>query len=393
MSCRHDLAINTCKRCYPKTGTIEPGPEEDYEPNLEGPGAITIEEYTALKKTESCQNPNPIFELEHITRAINYLGIKAILFGNAAAFLHGAPVRPNDLDFIVPEINQDKINDLVSVLKAQGGQRISYKNDDEYEIASVWRIWIGSRKIQIDFTDKVSGDMSFSEIESRGTAIEFSSKNMLVASLKDVIDIKRAAGRPKDLEVLPALEATLASAKPESALARNPIYIGKSDIGDVIKKIGYVRPPETCMIVVHENGQIMIATEGMTSPMLARVFAQKCRESGMEEEPLLEKHVEDREIKTMSKIAFLATRPEPKKGHYLIARNIGEADDIGIKSEIEWWIGMNPHDALMACQSIRIEGHIPIVYQEVDGKWIGPDDLPRHEYEKSCLGRMSKREK
>lgn len=40
MSCRHDLALGTCKRCYPKTGTIEPGPEEDYEPNLEGPGAI-----------------------------------------------------------------------------------------------------------------------------------------------------------------------------------------------------------------------------------------------------------------------------------------------------------------------------------------------------------------
>ena len=41
MSCRHDLALGTCKRCYPKSGTIDPGPEEDYGPNLDGPGAVT----------------------------------------------------------------------------------------------------------------------------------------------------------------------------------------------------------------------------------------------------------------------------------------------------------------------------------------------------------------
>lgn len=45
MSCRHDLANNTCSRCYPKTGTVDPGLEEDYEPNMEGPGAISREEY------------------------------------------------------------------------------------------------------------------------------------------------------------------------------------------------------------------------------------------------------------------------------------------------------------------------------------------------------------
>ena len=47
MSCRHDLAIGTCTRCYPSNplgrqdkDRIDPGPEDDYEPNLEGPGAV-----------------------------------------------------------------------------------------------------------------------------------------------------------------------------------------------------------------------------------------------------------------------------------------------------------------------------------------------------------------
>lgn len=47
MSCRHDLANGTCTRCYPSnpygrtdSDRIDPGPEEDYSSNLEGPDAV-----------------------------------------------------------------------------------------------------------------------------------------------------------------------------------------------------------------------------------------------------------------------------------------------------------------------------------------------------------------
>lgn len=47
MSCRHDLANGTCLRCYPESGNLDPGPEDEYESNLEGPGAVTLEEHLA----------------------------------------------------------------------------------------------------------------------------------------------------------------------------------------------------------------------------------------------------------------------------------------------------------------------------------------------------------
>jgi hypothetical protein len=55
MSCRHDLALGTCTKCYPATGKIDPGPEEEYEENLEGPGAVTAEEHRlhSTEKTDS----------------------------------------------------------------------------------------------------------------------------------------------------------------------------------------------------------------------------------------------------------------------------------------------------------------------------------------------------
>ncbi len=49
MSCRHDLANGTCIRCYPSNpygridrDRVDPGPEENYAPNLEGPGAQEV---------------------------------------------------------------------------------------------------------------------------------------------------------------------------------------------------------------------------------------------------------------------------------------------------------------------------------------------------------------
>lgn len=37
MSCRHDLALGTCKPCYPDSGTIEP---TYFGPSLDGPEAV-----------------------------------------------------------------------------------------------------------------------------------------------------------------------------------------------------------------------------------------------------------------------------------------------------------------------------------------------------------------
>lgn len=58
MSCRHDLANGTCIRCYPSNShgredkdRVDPGPEENYEPNLEGPGAVQKLATTGIART------------------------------------------------------------------------------------------------------------------------------------------------------------------------------------------------------------------------------------------------------------------------------------------------------------------------------------------------------
>lgn len=58
MSCRHSLALGTCRKCYPATGTLDPTGTED---SLDGPGAVP--------RTEGdMSEPKPYFDDAGIPR-------------------------------------------------------------------------------------------------------------------------------------------------------------------------------------------------------------------------------------------------------------------------------------------------------------------------------------
>ncbi|MCI0410880.1 MAG: hypothetical protein L0191_20350, partial [Acidobacteria bacterium] len=61
----------------------------------------------------------------------------------------------------------------------------------------------------IDLLGEVSGVGQFSEILAGSTEMELFGIKCRVATLKTLVASKRAAGRPKDLLVLPELEALL----------------------------------------------------------------------------------------------------------------------------------------------------------------------------------------
>jgi hypothetical protein len=89
MSCRHDLAVNTCKRCYPLTGSVEPEPEEHYEENLEGPGAVPTD---PTDRTPYPEETGPNTLTEKIT-----IEVERKTLGDRCGF--------NYLDFSHPQLN------------------------------------------------------------------------------------------------------------------------------------------------------------------------------------------------------------------------------------------------------------------------------------------------
>ena len=75
--------------------------------------------------------------------------------------------------------------------------------------------WIEDRlavPVEIHY-DRIAGGLTFSSLRSRAQSVPVGDEKLRVAALADVIRSKQAAGRPKDLAVLPILLDTLAVKK------------------------------------------------------------------------------------------------------------------------------------------------------------------------------------
>jgi hypothetical protein len=146
-------------------------------------------------------NAEPI--LKQIAEALNQCKLEAILIGNAAAALQGAPVTTLDFDFMFRKTpaNLRKLKDLARRL---GGRILK----PYYPISELYRLVNDDRGLQLDFMSVIHGVRSFASLRSRAAQVHFGSHPLWVADLEDIIRSKRALDRPKDRAVLDILEQT-----------------------------------------------------------------------------------------------------------------------------------------------------------------------------------------
>lgn len=145
--------------------------------------------------------------LTRLAELLNRYGLEAVMIGNAAAALQGAPVTTIDLDFLFRKTpaNFKKLKAVNDELGARILRPL-------YPVDDFFRIMRDSDTLQIDFLTAIAGIRSYEGLRSRAATLNFGGHTLLVASLADIIKSKRAAGRPKDLAILHVLEAALAQA-------------------------------------------------------------------------------------------------------------------------------------------------------------------------------------
>src|SRR5438270_2850106 len=142
--------------------------------------------------------------LSTLARVLHEHGLEAILIGNAAAALNGAPVTTVDFDFLFRK-TPENLRKLRSVAKSLGATiwRPNYPASDFRRLAR------DEDLLQVDFMTEAAGVKSLASLRSRAHRVDFDGYTLLVADLRDIINSKRAAARPQDLAVLGLLEATL----------------------------------------------------------------------------------------------------------------------------------------------------------------------------------------
>lgn len=147
-------------------------------------------------------NATPL--LNAVVTALAEAKLEAILIGNAAAAIHGAPVTTLDFDFMFRETpaNLTKLKRFADALEASILRPF-------YPISKLYRVVDDERGLQADFMPVIHGVNSFNSLRSRAQRMEIAGLPLWIANLKDIIASKRAAGRPRDRAVLEILEATL----------------------------------------------------------------------------------------------------------------------------------------------------------------------------------------
>lgn len=138
-------------------------------------------------------------------------GVNFVVVGGYAARLHGSAYLTQDLD-ICYERTSENLKRLVAALSSLNPRLRGAPEGmpfilDERTLSQGMNFTLTTDLIDLDLLGELSGVGQFPQIAKEAMEIEIGGVTYKVASLGTLIRSKRAAARPKDLNVVPELEA------------------------------------------------------------------------------------------------------------------------------------------------------------------------------------------
>lgn len=139
-------------------------------------------------------------------------GVRGVVVGGMSAVLHGAPIHTEDIDVVHDrsEANLDRLMaalaELEAIYRHQHGRRLEARRS---LLAGVGHNLLATRLGGLDLLGELGPGLGYEALRVDAVMMRLEAGPIEVLKLARVIDLKRAAGRQKDLRVLPELEATL----------------------------------------------------------------------------------------------------------------------------------------------------------------------------------------
>lgn len=151
----------------------------------------------------------------HILSTLVERDVQFVVIGAIAAIAQGGPLITQDLD-ITPARDLDNLERLAAALKELGA-RMRIPNDPsgiEFPIeprflgsVDTWTLKTPTGDVDLHFAP--SGTAGYEDLKRSAVSVELWGHDVFVASLPDLIRMKEAAGRPKDLAQIPVLRQIL----------------------------------------------------------------------------------------------------------------------------------------------------------------------------------------
>ena len=165
--------------------------------------------------------PN-VTDVAEVVRVFARHGVEYVLIGGQAAVVSGAPVFTYDFDACYAR-SDTNLARLVAALKDLDARlrdarlRVGKMSDEEAEdlpfridvptLSSGLNFTFNTRAGAVDVLGLPAGVAGFEQLRANAVEHDIAGEKVLVASIRDLVSMKQASGRPKDLLMLPTLLA------------------------------------------------------------------------------------------------------------------------------------------------------------------------------------------
>jgi hypothetical protein len=141
-------------------------------------------------------------QLRDVFACLQKHDVKYVVIGGIAAVLHGVPRATFDLDMLI-EATPENARRLLDAF-ADAGLGTATMTTIEDILAH--DVTIFNDRVRIDVQTKTPG-IEFDDVWVRRKIVTYQKQQFYILSLTDLIASKQAAGRPKDIEDINALQA------------------------------------------------------------------------------------------------------------------------------------------------------------------------------------------
>lgn len=143
-----------------------------------------------------------------------------VIVGGVAATLHGSSFQTFDLDLCYGR-TPENLERLATALapshpKLRGAPSGIPFNWDRRTLHNGLNFTLNTELGDIDLLGEISGIGGYPEVKAKSRSLQLYGSTFHILSLRGLIEAKRAAGREKDLRILPELEALLEAAEDDS---------------------------------------------------------------------------------------------------------------------------------------------------------------------------------
>jgi len=147
-----------------------------------------------------------VIDFAAVLRALTDAGVRFIIVGGAAATAHGSARLTQDLDVVYAR-DSENLRRLAECLSPfdpylRGAPPGLPFVLDEETLRRGLNFTLVSKLGDLDLLGEIAGGGGFDDLVDESIEIELFGARCLCLGLRKLIDVKRAAGRPKDLEVL-----------------------------------------------------------------------------------------------------------------------------------------------------------------------------------------------